>query len=859
MSDNTTKVIITGEDRTKAAFTSANRQMGDIKKNATKIAGEMKLVNEALKTMVGLLSLGAIKSFVSNSITEFNKAESAFRGLEAVANHTGVGIGRAMQEAEKLAADGLMTVAESSKALQNLLSRGYDVDQAVQTLTRLKDAAAFNRAASLSMGEAVVSASEGLKNENSILVDNAGLTKNVSVLWKEYAAEVGKSVTELTQTEKIQAEVAGVTRETAAQLGNAAKAANTLQAQMARLTVENQKAKAEMGQALQPVLIELTRAGTALVQNFAKPMIFAFQAIGIGAGSAGVRIGILYDAIKSLDFSDVSAKFKAEMEAFDTALTDAAAKLDAGLQFTPAPTAGGTGGGAKDAVATASAAATKAAASKAARDRKAAAAAALALRAEESTQAARLEQDDLARQIAANKQAFDAKLIDAADYYAALTELQRQQGASEIAALQAQRAAAEAVRGSDADQIMARADIVKIDAEIELIERRTADQAVANAASRIAVADALNLKQADFLDALEQEAFLAGLSNDERETALMLLEAEKLGITDVNRLLELQGQIRAANAEKDAAKETQRQQDDLYASVQQGVQKAFADGLNAIATGEGGIRGALQGVVDMLRNALGNAIAGSLTESFMGMLGGKDGVLNIAGMFGFGSSKEGEDGGGGLFGIGGKKGETPTNPLYVKDVAATGGIDSLLGGGEGEDGGGMFGGIGDIFTNMFSGIGNMLSGLFSSLMSGLGSLMSGLGGGLSGMMSGLGGLFGFADGGFTGAGGKYQPAGVVHAGEYVFSADSVRRLGLGALDNLHRIAKGGMIPRGPRLSYADGGLVNLPGSAAPSVTSNTKILNFFDRDAMFAEYLNTRGGERAILNVIQRNPGAAGA
>ena len=47
-------------------------------------------------------------------------------------------------------------------------------------------------------------------------------------------------------------------------------------------------------------------------------------------------------------------------------------------------------------------------------------------------------------------------------------------------------------------------------------------------------------------------------------------------------------------------------------------------------------------------------------------------------------------------------------------------------------------------------------------------------------------IAGFANGGYTGPGAKWDPAGIVHAGEYVFSAESVRRLGLGALDALHR-------------------------------------------------------------------------
>lgn len=46
----------------------------------------------------------------------------------------------------------------------------------------------------------------------------------------------------------------------------------------------------------------------------------------------------------------------------------------------------------------------------------------------------------------------------------------------------------------------------------------------------------------------------------------------------------------------------------------------------------------------------------------------------------------------------------------------------------------------------------------------------------------------FATGGYTGQGGKWQPAGVVHKGEYVFDSESVSRIGLA---NLEAIRRGG--------------------------------------------------------------------
>jgi hypothetical protein len=76
---------------------------------------------------------------------------------------------------------------------------------------------------------------------------------------------------------------------------------------------------------------------------------------------------------------------------------------------------------------------------------------------------------------------------------------------------------------------------------------------------------------------------------------------------------------------------------------------------------------------------------------------------------------------------------------------------------------------------------------------------SGMGGGglFGGLLGGIGRIFGFADGGYTGRGHKYQPAGIVHAGEFVFSKAATDRIGIGNLNRLHARAKG----------YAEGGYV----------------------------------------------------
>jgi lambda family phage tail tape measure protein len=64
---------------------------------------------------------------------------------------------------------------------------------------------------------------------------------------------------------------------------------------------------------------------------------------------------------------------------------------------------------------------------------------------------------------------------------------------------------------------------------------------------------------------------------------------------------------------------------------------------------------------------------------------------------------------------------------------------------------------------------------------------------------------GYSEGGYTGSGGKYEPAGVVHRGEYVINAESTRKIGRGFLDRLNGYAEGGLVGGAPAVAIAGGG------------------------------------------------------
>lgn len=87
-------------------------------------------------------------------------------------------------------------------------------------------------------------------------------------------------------------------------------------------------------------------------------------------------------------------------------------------------------------------------------------------------------------------------------------------------------------------------------------------------------------------------------------------------------------------------------------------------------------------------------------------------------------------------------------------------------------------GAGEIFFDLLKNIGSQF------LQMGMNSLF---GGGSTSGYGILGKALGFADGGYTGPGGKYQPAGVVHKGEVVWSqSDIARSGGVAAVEAMRR-------------------------------------------------------------------------
>lgn len=123
-------------------------------------------------------------------------------------------------------------------------------------------------------------------------------------MWEDYAAIVGKSVNDLTQAEKIQAEYNGIMTETRFQVGDAAKLTRELSGSQAKLGQSVIMLRKEFGEALAPAvkelvdsLIPLVKGITEFVKNN-KELTVTLTAVTVGLSGTLAAVTSVTTAIK---------------------------------------------------------------------------------------------------------------------------------------------------------------------------------------------------------------------------------------------------------------------------------------------------------------------------------------------------------------------------------------------------------------------------------------------------------------------------------------------------------------------------------------------------------------------------------
>jgi uncharacterized protein (DUF433 family) len=235
-----------------------------------------------------------LKEALGTCLAEANRLDSGLVGLGATAKAFGVDAGAAQRAAQELAADGLATVGETSAGLKNLLAAGFGLPEATQIMNRFKDTAAFGRQGALGFGQAIVGATEGIKNGNSALVDNVGLTKNLSNI----LVEAGFSATDLSKsTSDARIRTAlfnGILKETNPQLGQTALYLQTAAGKTAQFDSAVVRVQQSIGKQLQPAVAGLLGGLTPLLG-----LVERSPAVFVALGEAIAAIVIPLAAVKT--------------------------------------------------------------------------------------------------------------------------------------------------------------------------------------------------------------------------------------------------------------------------------------------------------------------------------------------------------------------------------------------------------------------------------------------------------------------------------------------------------------------------------------------------------------------------------
>lgn len=266
------RAVITAEDRASKVVSTFGSNID--KSNSKIVASNQKSTASFNSMLVATAGMGVaskqLLGVIDSSIAAANKYQNALLGLASISKAFGHDVDQATAAAESLAKDGLMTVADSARGLKNLLQSGFSLPEAIKLMERFKDSAAFGKQGALEFGEAIVGATEGIKNGNSILVDNAGVTKNLSRILEEAGFSAQDLMRATTDANVRQALFNGIIKETNANVGDAAKLTETYAGRQAMLTAKTTILKQQIGEALQPALTKLLETITPVVQAFAK-------------------------------------------------------------------------------------------------------------------------------------------------------------------------------------------------------------------------------------------------------------------------------------------------------------------------------------------------------------------------------------------------------------------------------------------------------------------------------------------------------------------------------------------------------------------------------------------------------------
>lgn len=196
----------------------------------------------------GILTLQSTIQVLRGSVQAANQYQSSLTGLSRLSQRFGEDSDAATEAARELASDGLITVSTAANGLQKLLTAGVGLPDAIKLMQGYKDQASFGRSSTLDLDTAVGNLAESFYTENSAIGNLSGQTENWNQILEYGASVLGKSVSQLSAKERIQAKLIGQQRLNNLVEGDAAVYAKTNAGAQAELNATLKNMQVTIGQ-----------------------------------------------------------------------------------------------------------------------------------------------------------------------------------------------------------------------------------------------------------------------------------------------------------------------------------------------------------------------------------------------------------------------------------------------------------------------------------------------------------------------------------------------------------------------------------------------------------------------------------
>lgn len=297
--ESATKTVAPEIEKTGQAAEQAKFDFEEFKESMWQMTGSMHDVSKEAQAMFAAITAAEI-SWVSDSLTEYAKYEDALYGLMTTVDTVKGTITDAMTEVRDITADGLLSEEDAMVAMRNLTAYGYSVQEASEMIKAMTLSAEANRKEMYTVSEAVERATQGIKQESSMMMKVAGNMETASSAYDRYAASVGKTASELTQAERRQA-IYNSTIEAGQKYSSQASAyQNTYSASTQRLANSLENLKASFGQAFAPMATVINNLASFVVANKEVVVVLGtFVGVVVGAGGIVWAIAKLIPMISS--------------------------------------------------------------------------------------------------------------------------------------------------------------------------------------------------------------------------------------------------------------------------------------------------------------------------------------------------------------------------------------------------------------------------------------------------------------------------------------------------------------------------------------------------------------------------------